>query len=147
TGLTWEAAVDDTAYTQDAAVARCAAMGGGWRLPTRLELVSLVDYTLAAPGPTINAVFANTPGSVFWTASSYYGDAGDEWYVGFDEGYSDYGIINQSNLVRCVRPPAPRCHAARYAVQAGGVVLDEATGLTWQRTLDAASHTWSDAQA
>ena len=146
TGLTWEGAVTDTAYMQPDAVAHCAAKGGAWRLPTRLELVSLVDYTIAAPGPTINAVFANTPATVFWTASAYYGDVGDEWDVGFDEGYSDYGILNQSNLVRCVLPPAPKCRPARYSVQAGGLVLDEATGLTWQRTLDPGSYAWGDAK-
>jgi hypothetical protein len=146
TGLTWEGTVDDTRYMVDAAAAHCAAKGAPWRLPTRLELVSLVDYTIAAPGPTINAIFANTPGAVFWTSSPYYGDAGDEWYVGFDAGYSDYGIVNQSGLVRCVRPPTPRCRASRYEPQTGGVVLDQATGLTWQQTLDPGSYTWDDAK-
>src|SRR5450432_4196895 len=40
TGLVWEGAVDPTLYMQDGAIAHCAAKGGGWRLPTRLELVS-----------------------------------------------------------------------------------------------------------
>lgn len=147
TGLTWEGAVTDKEYMQTEAVDRCAAKGGGWRLPTRLELVSLVDYSIAAPGPTINPVFQNTPSGVFWTASTYYGDDGDKWYVGFDAGYSDYGILNQSDLVRCVLPPAPKCYVSRYQPQASGVVFDQATGLTWQRTLDPGSYSWDDARA
>jgi hypothetical protein len=145
TGLTWEATVDGAEYMQGDAVTHCAAKGAGWRLPTRLELVSLVDYTVSAPGPTINAVFKDTPATTFWTASAYYGDVGDDWYVGFDVGYSDYGIENQSALVRCVRAPPPTCRASRYQVNADGTVTDLASGLVWQRTLDPGSYTWGDA--
>ena len=86
TGFTWEGTVDPTAYMQEDAVSHCAAKGDGWRLPTRLELVSLVDFSIAAPGPTINPIFKDTPGTTFWTASLYYGYVGDNWYVGFDVG-------------------------------------------------------------
>jgi uncharacterized protein DUF1566 len=146
TGFVWEGTVDPTAYMQEDAVSHCAAKGDGWRLPTRLELVSLVDFSIAAPGPTINPIFKDTPGTTFWTASLYYGDVGDNWYVGFDVGYSDYGIENQSSLVRCVRPPPPTCRESRYQPQPNGTVYDQATGLTWQQTLDAGSYSWSDAQ-
>jgi hypothetical protein len=145
TGLTWEGTVDGTSYMEDGAAAHCAAKGDGWRLPTRLELVSLVDFT-RSPGPTIDPIFKNTPPTTFWTASAYYGDAGDEWYVGFDEGYSDYGIANQSDLVRCVRrSAAPRCWVSRYQPQPDGTVYDQASGLTWQQRLDPGSYTWGDA--
>jgi hypothetical protein len=146
TGLTWQGTVDATQHTQDEAVALCAAKGEGWRLPTRLELVSLVDYTIAAPGPTINATFTDTPATTFWTASAYYGDAkGDYWYVGFDVGYSDYGIQNQAAQVRCVRSGPAVCRVSRYQPQSNGVVTDQATGLSWQQKLDASSYTWGDA--
>jgi hypothetical protein len=147
TGLVWQVAVDTTALMRDDAAARCAAKGDGWRLPTRLELVSLVDFTIPGPGPTIAPVFANTPPAVFWTSSPYYGDAGDGWYVGFDTGYSDYGIVNQSYLVRCMRAPAPRCLTRRYHAQAGGDVFDQATGLVWQQALDPKQYSWGDALA
>jgi len=147
TGLTWEATVDGNAYMQGDAVAHCAAKGEGWRLPTRLELVSLVDYTIAAPGPTINAVFTETPPTTFWTASLYYGDVGDYWYVGFDVGYSDYGIANQSALVRCVRSAQPTCRPSRYQGNPDGTISDLATGLVWQQTLDSSSYTWDGALA
>jgi hypothetical protein len=148
TGLTWEGAVDGKAYMEDEAVAHCAAKGGGWRLPTRLELVSLVDYSVASPRPTINPIFADTPTTTFWTASAYHGDVGDDWYVGFDAGYSDYGIQNQSDSVRCVRAGAPpRCFVSRYQPQPDGTVLDQATGLVWQQRLDPGSYDWSGAQA
>jgi hypothetical protein len=40
---------------------------------------------------------------------------------------------------------ASKCDPTRYQVQAGGLVLDDATGLTWQQTVPADSYTWSDA--
>jgi hypothetical protein len=147
TGLTWAAAVDASGFEQDAAVAHCADMGGQWRLPTRVELLSLVDFTIAPPGPTISPVFKDAPGRIFWTASLYAGDPGDVWTVGFDGGYSDYGIRNLPNLVRCVRAPPPSCPATRFEPQAGGLVVDHATGLTWQQQLDPDSFTWDGARA
>ena len=146
TGLVWDGVVDKTAYMQPEALAHCAAKGAGWRLPTRLELVSLVDDSIAAPGPTINAVFKSTPATTFWTASAYYGDVGDVWWIGFDLGYSDYAIEDQSTVVRCVRPPAPTCRVSRYQPQPNGTVYDQSTGLTWQQTLDEGSYTWGDAR-
>jgi Protein of unknown function (DUF1566) len=146
TGLVWQATVAEGAVIQDDAVAACAAKGPGWRLPTRLELVSLVDFTIAAPGPTINPIFANTPSATFWTSSPYYGDKGDTWVVGFDGGYTDYVIRNTPNLTRCVRAPGPHCHPAHYEPEPGALVLDEETGLTWQRDFDPATYTWDDAQ-
>jgi hypothetical protein len=145
TGLTWEATVDGKEYMQDEAVAHCAAKGPDWRLPSRLELVSLVDYSIAAPGPTINAIFKDTPATTFWTASAYYGDVGDDWYVGFDAGYSDYGIQNQGGLVRCVRSAPVTCRVSRYSQRPSGTIYDLASGLGWQRTLDPGSYTWGDA--
>jgi hypothetical protein len=146
TGFTWEGTIGAAGDAQGDAAAYCSGKGASWRLPTRLELVSLVDYTIAAPGPTINAIFRDTPGSTFWTSSPYYGDAGDAWTIGFDAGYSDYGVRNNPNSVRCVRPPAPRCRPSRYQAQPGGLVVDLATGLTWQQSVDPGSYTWSDAQ-
>jgi len=147
-GLTWEATVSGTSYAQQDAVALCAAKGGGWRLPTRLELASLVDYTIAAPGPTINALFTNTPPVVYWTQTLYHNNNGDAWSVGFDVGYSDYGVRNNPDLVRCVLPPASVCVPQRYVVSTtdGGVVRDVTTGLTWQQTIDQKQYTWDDAK-
>jgi Protein of unknown function (DUF1566) len=147
TRLVWERTVDPQGYPQLDEVQRCATKGGGWRLPTRLELLSLVDFSVPAPGPTINAIFGDAPDQVFWTASGYYDNAGDAWVIGFDRGYSDYGVRNNPNLGRCVRAPAPTCGAKRYEVQPGALVADHATGLVWQRALDPGSYTYPDARA
>ncbi len=145
-GLVWDATVKGTTFAQPDADAYCASKGAGWRLPTRIELVSLVDYTVGSPGPTINAVFVGTPIGAFWTSTLYAGDLGDAWAVGFDVGYSDYTLgSNPSLYVRCVRAPALTCVPTRYEVQAGGLVVDRTTGLTWEQATDPTEYSWTAA--
>lgn len=147
-GLLWERLASRATYTQPEAVNYCLAEGVGWRLPTRLELVSLVDFTVPAPGPTINQAFAGTPSTVFWTSSPDPGDSSSALGVFFDTGYADYDDVSDSGEVRCVSSVAtrPRCYASRYQVD-GAVVHDMATGLTWQGGVSAEPHAWSDAKA
>ena len=57
TGLTWQQAVPTSTYTWSAAITYCSSNtaglpGTGWRLPKLKELQTIVDYTIAAPGPT-----------------------------------------------------------------------------------------------
>jgi hypothetical protein len=95
----------------------------------------------------MNPIFKNAPGRIFWTASLYAGDPGDVWTVGFDGGYSDYGIRNLPNLVRCVKAPPPSCPPTRFEARAGGLVFDHATGLLWQQRLDPGEYMWDQANA
>ena len=77
-----------------------------WRLPTADELQSLVDYSVAYPGPTIDTTwFPTTPGGfVYWSTSSNVGYAPYAWYVTFTEGLVYYGYQRNSILsVRLVR--------------------------------------------
>ena len=56
TKLTWEGLVDNRTVPQEEAARYCAnKAGGGWRLPTLLELISLVDVTIPS-GPMVFAV-------------------------------------------------------------------------------------------
>jgi len=133
--------------TQPQAAAYCTNKGSGWHLPTRLELVSLVDFTVESPGPAINqAAFPGTPSEVFWTSSPLPGDSSYAWSVHFISGYPYYLDVTGNYRVRCVRESAigaaPKCSSSRYQPQSGGAVYDAATGLTWQQTLDAGSYNW-----
>jgi hypothetical protein len=149
TGLIWEGTVDPGSYSQAAAATYCTnkVPVGGWRLPTRLELVSLVDFTIAPPGPTINQTyFPDAPAAPFWTSSVYAGNLGGiMWYVAFKSGNSDVNDVTNAYRVRCVRGLPLKCDPTRYQVQGGGLVLDSATGLTWQQSVDAGFYTWSAA--
>jgi hypothetical protein len=147
TGLIWQGTVDPGSFTQAQAATYCAGLGGAWRLPTRIELVSLVDFTVAYPGVMIDHThFPNTPSKTFWTSSTTAGAPSYGWIVGFDSGVASYDAVEGTHGVRCVRS-APKCYPTRYQVQPGALVLDRATGLTWQQTVPASSYTWGAATA
>jgi hypothetical protein len=77
------------------------------RLPTRIELVSLIDFTQT---PTIAvATFPGTQSAGYWTSSTYPGAAGPEpWYVDFSDGTVKHTSSTQTSLnVRCVSGGPP----------------------------------------
>jgi hypothetical protein len=92
TGLAWVRA-SWPASTYDAAWLACTAhslpsspVGASWRVPTRIELVSLIDSTRQ---PTIDpVVFAGAQNAKYWTSSSVPGDGGPSgwWTVDFSSG-------------------------------------------------------------
>lgn len=105
TGLMWQRTIDGNSYTWDEAKTYCANLVHGpyddWRLPWRIELVSLVDYTRV--NPAIDVVFPDTPSVEFWSASNYPDVAGYAWSVEFYEGDTQALTSNSSYQVRCVR--------------------------------------------
>lgn len=74
-----------------------------WRLPTKHELESIVDY--GGKQPTIHSVFLGQKSSVYWSSSSYANDNNNAWSVNFYGGYDNYGFYskNDVNYVRAVR--------------------------------------------
>jgi hypothetical protein len=143
-GLIWQRATPDTTYDWWEARTYCRelALGGfeDWRLPSRIELVSLLDFGGLDPTIDQNA-FPNTPSDFFWTASpvpflnlAY----GVRFELGFIYDHDPHG----SGRVRCVRgdyqPPDPRF------VYDADTVTDAAAELVWQRQQTAAM-TWLDA--
>jgi hypothetical protein len=76
---------------------------GGWRLPTRAELLTLVDPTKYNPAIDATA-FPSTPSDYFWSSSAYAGSSGNAWYVYFYNGYSNnVDVTSNTYRVRCVR--------------------------------------------
>ena len=108
TGLMWQRATASGAYTWKQALAYCegSTLAGyhDWRLPDRNELQSLVDYSIAYPGPTINTVyFPDTVASVYWSSTTNASYSNDAWYVNFYDG-DIYGYSKtNSYYVRAVR--------------------------------------------
>jgi hypothetical protein len=104
TGLLWERA-DAPATDFAAAAAHCATLapGFGWRVPTRIELVSLVDFTHR---PTIDTMtFDAGQAATYWTSSVVQRDAAPDarhyWTVSFDDGLADNTSL--ATYVRCVQ--------------------------------------------
>jgi hypothetical protein len=143
TGLEWQRAVDPASYTQADAVAYCngLTLAGytDWRLPSRIELVTLVDYLVASPGPTIDTTaFPGTPGAGFGSASSVASSPSDMWSVYFYGGIVSYNAVTYSYRARCVRGNdavgvSPGVPAGHFTDVGDGTVRDNLTGLVWQQ--------------
>ncbi len=91
-----------------------------WRLPTILELLTLVDYTKHNPASSDPGIDSDG----YWSSTTYASDTSYAWYVHFYRGSTyDYHKTN-TNSVRCVR--------------------DTKNGLEWSRTMDE-KMTWDEA--
>ncbi len=152
TGLVWQLVVDPAGRAwQDAkAFCDCSELGGfdDWRLPSRIELVSLVDFTKTSPAIDA-AAFAQTPSDYFWSSSLVAGTPSAAWYVYFLDGNTHSAGLDTPHSARCVRsmtsvtPPPP---SPRYGIPGDGTVVDVASTLVWQRDVDANLRTWNEAK-
>jgi hypothetical protein len=102
TGLTWQRTVPASTYTQSQAYAYCAGLGGGYRLPTILELQSILELTRVSPAIDPTA-FPGTPSAQFWTSTARAGFSGSGWWVDFSDGRTGFGDVASALRVRCVR--------------------------------------------
>ena len=108
TGLMWEQRHTDTPYSWTDATAigiaklNAAQLGGhtDWRLPTRVELLTLVSDTRY--DPAIDPIF-ECQSDYYWSATTYQYSPSDAWYVAFYVGNVD--ALNKSSTfyVRGVR--------------------------------------------
>jgi hypothetical protein len=156
TGLVWQKAVDMTAQklSWDDAKSYCAALtlaGRTWRLPTRIELLSLVDFTRV--GPAIDTkTFPNVPGGAYhwtsspWVVSQISTKPQDSWIVNFYEGLtSNAGARTDAEYARCVSSSKQGPMPNQYSMAARGEVEDNETGLIWLQATSPATHTQADA--
>ncbi len=124
-----------------------------WRLPTKIELESIIDETKSNPAID-TAAFVGAPG-VFWTASPSVtptvGASGVAWVVGVGSGRSQDDSTDVAHRARCVLRTSPLGAATpgdRYVVDTGAnTVTDMRTGLVWQRVTKTGSFNWDDAKA
>lgn len=73
-----------------------------WRMPTRMELIGLVDFSRV--NPSINPVFANTQSVWYWSASPLALNGNGAWAVDFGNGYTNYDFSKGNRFrVRVVR--------------------------------------------
>jgi hypothetical protein len=107
TGLLWQRIAPVTTMTWLEAKAYCQGLVldglPGWRVPSTIELLSIVDPTRAMPA--IDPVaFPCTPSTTaFWGSTPDPTTAGNAWYVVFGTGYSQTATTLSSIRVRCVR--------------------------------------------
>jgi hypothetical protein len=75
---------------------------GDWRLPTREELLSIVDNGQFKPAVD-QRHFPNTPASNFWSSATYADNPGAAWQVNFQYGETKSNSKRQPAHVRLVR--------------------------------------------
>jgi hypothetical protein len=142
-------ASDDGNLTWAEADASCGSLvvasHGDWRLPSQIELVSLVDYSNFGQGhaPVDESVFPDTPADAFWSSTKHAGAATEAWTVYMDVGFTYAYDVTTVGKVRCVRFST-----------SGETVVDSATHLAWQRVVatgggddGAGRSTWAHAKS
>ena len=149
TGLMWQRRPPTTLLPWTKAQQACADLSlaghGDWRLPSRIELVSLLDTRRTQPSIDVEA-FPGTPSDWFWTSSRAADDPNQAWYVYFYFGYPKTDEVTNAFSVRCVRTAQPRpASPTRYEVQEQEV-RDLATGLRWERAPASAPVTFEAAR-
>ena len=107
TGLIWSrtCAINGEAKRMDhaAAVKQAAELGEGWRLPTRTELLTLVDDTTHEPAID-KAAFPDTESSYYWTSTpAAWSPSSVAWVVFFDFGLAGTLRHGDGAFVRAVR--------------------------------------------
>jgi len=100
---------EDGNLTWGAASEYCSILSASghddWRLPSEIELASLLDYSDLGQGhPSIDrALFPDTPLSAFWSSTTLAGAATNAWTVYFDAGFTYAYDMSTVARVRCVR--------------------------------------------
>jgi hypothetical protein len=147
TGLVWQktlatSGTGSATYTWADAQTYCASLtlaGLTWHLPTRIELLSLVDYTTLA---AMDARFKPPGGKYTWSSTpwvvSQLVDAGkpqDAWMVNFGGGgglTSNAASQSSPEYARCVSgPPVTPLPYPHYIQVDAGEVEDVETRLIW----------------
>jgi Protein of unknown function (DUF1566) len=161
TGLVWQQTSDGTMRTWANAISNCqnlALDGGGWTLPTRMELTSIVDDAQPS-GARVNATYFKFAAKAGWTWAStpWVVDSRKvvspplSWFINFSAGDSNNSLDQTaaSAYGRCVRVPASQVLPATHYTIASGEVTDNFTCSVWQQTGSGttASLTWDQAVA
>lgn len=75
-----------------------------WRLPTRMELLSIADKSRYKPA--LNTAFKYIVDSdypYYWSQTKVAVDSSDAWVVGFGGGDVSWYVVSGRSFVRCVR--------------------------------------------
>jgi hypothetical protein len=146
TGLVWQKVVSGSA-TFAAAPTYCAGLtlpapaGLTWQVPTRIQLLSIVDYTTGAAVDAPFLASGQPPGGKYtwtstpWVVSQIATKPQDAWMVNFGGGgglTSNAAGQTSTEWIRCVAaPPVTPLPYPHYVQEDRGEVGDVLTGLIW----------------
>lgn len=149
TELLWQRDAPTTPFDRLGAEIYCAELDLGeqsWRLPTRRELLTIVDYgTVGGQVAAIDPAFGPTLKSYYWTVDTSGANPDRTMRVSFKYGTSTSqhdSIVD--GYVRCVAGDGAISEPRLVPVDRELGVYDPSTGLAWQR-VPAGSLAWADA--
>lgn len=147
-GLIWQKQSDNLEYSWSDAEKYCTELKlsiySDWRVPTRRELISILDF--GKVDPSINSLFF--PGLIdgqsnhYWSSTTLPDDR--HWNVNFffSSSRTSETTDNGEYFIRCVT--GHESESASFNDNGNGTVTDNTTGLTWQED-DATHDQWEDA--
>jgi len=148
-GLTWERNPPTTGINHADATAYCNGLSldgfSDWRLPTLLEMVSLIDPGRTVPGFTTSAFPGIPQNTTYWMSTPKFGSATQAYVMGTNYPVTSYVTMTESagRLVRCVRGTG----FSGVFTAAAGSVTDGRTGLVWESGTAPSTLTWEQALA
>jgi len=144
-GLIWIVPEEDVKHTWQDALSYCEelvfAEQSNWRLPEKFELESIVDYGRLYPA--INQNFSCET-LFYWTATPHMGNPVYAWSVYCPDGADHWVHKTNKYQVRCVSSNPPHHNTGPYTATKH-TVMDQGTGLEWQKKDTGILHTWQDA--
>lgn len=163
TCLVWEKSPGGTAVDGATNLAHCESLAssnfagfGDWRVPTRVEMASIVDYTKNPGYPSA----LTTPKAYYRTISNWYetitgqSSSGFAWIYGQDGFTSNAYAWSSTATVRCVRGNGQGEGQNEFAKEppnhytidtAAGETTDNYTALIWQQGSSPSTMAWSEA--
>jgi Protein of unknown function (DUF1566) len=155
TGIMWQTQAAATTLKAIDALTACDGLElaghSDWRLPTLMELLSLIDHASDAPGGTAKTTSAFVDGGpyAFWSSTTQ-GSPTALWLAHLAGGDVDAPSANASARVRCARTHEVRATAAEHYTAFGsdgeGWVRDNWTSLEWHADATASEFTFVEAQ-
>ncbi len=140
TGLVWGRFGSETTMTHSRASSHCAGLRlddhNGWRLPTRMELMTIADMSRNSKSPTW-LEFPDAFRKNYWTSTVRARSQFSTVYYAMGINNNLFKFHNASTEfdqehVRCVRSTRPAPATEHYTID-NDVVTDNWTGLQWQR--------------
>jgi formylglycine-generating enzyme required for sulfatase activity len=152
TGLMWQQ-TDGGEMTIERAAAYCDTLTlagySDWRLPTGLELFSILHHDKLGPAMDIN-YFTKTTAEYWWSSEHRVDDATKIWAANSGGGIGAHPKSETISAggtrhfhVRAVRNPSGRtAGSVRFRDNGNETVTDLALGLTWQKVQSTSAMTW-----
>ncbi|MBK5208967.1 MAG: DUF1566 domain-containing protein [Flavobacteriaceae bacterium] len=156
-GLMWQK-TDGGEMTFEVASDYCKNLNLGeyydWRLPTGIELFSINNYNYLKPALD-TTYFTDTNAEYWWTSETRADDASKVWVVNAGGGIGAHPKSETTSAggsksfhVRAVRNLFTTSFSApRFTEKGDSTIMDNYTGLSWQKFQSPAAMTWEEALA